>query len=125
MKNVIVAGGGAAGMMAAIAASRAGAGVILIEKNEKPGKKLFITGKGRCNVTNDCDPEDFFANIVSNPKFMYSAYYGFDNTCVMSLIEENGCPLKTERGGRVFPQSDHSSDIIRCLSSILKSRSRG
>lgn len=120
MKKVIVVGGGAAGMMAAIAASENGAEVSLYEKNEKLGKKIYITGKGRCNVTNDCDPEDFFNNIISNPKFMYSSYYSFDNTRVMEMIEEMGCELKVERGNRVFPVSDHSSDIISVLSKKMK-----
>jgi len=120
MKKVVIVGGGAAGMMAALSAANNKAETILIEKNEKLGKKVYITGKGRCNVTNDCDPETFFSNVVSNPKFLYSAYYGYDCTSVMSLIEQNGCPLKTERGGRVFPVSDHSSDIIRCFSDMLK-----
>lgn len=120
MKKIIVVGGGAAGMMAAIAASEAGAEVTLLEKNEKLGKKIYITGKGRCNVTNDCDPEDFFGNVISNPKFMYSAYYGYDNTRIMDLINEMGCPLKTERGNRVFPVSDHSSDIINALAKKMR-----
>lgn len=120
MNKVIVVGGGAAGMMAAIAASDVGADVTIVEKNEKLGKKLFITGKGRCNVTNDCEPDDFFSNVVSNPKFLYSAYYGYDNTRVMQLVEDMGCRLKTERGNRVFPVSDHSSDIINALSKKLK-----
>ena len=120
MKNkCIVIGGGAAGMMAALAASDDAWQVELLEKNEKLGKKIYITGKGRCNVTNDCEPDTFFANVVSNPKFLYSAYYTFDNTQVMQLLEENGCPLKIERGNRVFPVSDHSSDIIRTLQNAL------
>lgn len=119
MKCVVI-GGGAAGMMSAIAAANKGAEVLLYEKNEKLGKKIYITGKGRCNVTNACEPEDFFAHIVSNEKFMYSAYYGFDNNMVMDLIEKNGCRLKLERGNRVFPESDHSSDIIRTFGDILK-----
>jgi len=120
MKKVIVVGGGAAGMMAAITAAYNGSETLLIEKNEKLGKKLYITGKGRCNVTNDCEPEIFFSNVVSNPKFLYSSFYGFDDSCVVSMIRDNGCPLKTERGGRVFPVSDHSSDIIKCFQSLLK-----
>jgi predicted Rossmann fold flavoprotein len=115
----VVIGGGAAGMMAAYSASESFNEVILLEKNEKLGKKVYITGKGRCNITNDCTPEDFFANIVTNPKFLYSAYYGFDNNMLMEFIKENGCPLKTERGGRVFPVSDHSSDIIKALNTAL------
>lgn len=120
MKNkCIVIGGGAAGMMAALALADDAWQVELLEKNEKLGKKIYITGKGRCNVTNDCDPDTFFANVVSNPKFLYSAYYTFDNTQVMQFLEENGCPLKIERGNRVFPVSDHSSDIIRTLQNAL------
>jgi len=122
MKKCIVIGGGAAGMMAAYAAACDGLQVELLEKNEKLGKKIYITGKGRCNVTNDCDPEVFFSNVVSNPKFLYSAYYTFDNTQVMQLLEENGCPLKVERGNRVFPVSDHSSDIIRTMQNALQKK---
>lgn len=118
--HVIVVGGGAAGMMAAIAAAQAGAGVTLLEQNEKLGKKLFITGKGRCNVTNAGDMDNLFANIMSNGKFLYSAFYGFDNRAVMELLEDEGCLLKTERGDRVFPASDHSSDVIAALSRALK-----
>lgn len=122
MRKCIVIGGGAAGMMAALAAADGGCQVELLEKNEKLGKKIYITGKGRCNVTNDCEPEVFFSNVVSNPKFLYSAYYTFDNTQVMQLLEENGCPLKVERGNRVFPVSDHSSDIIRTLQNALQKK---
>lgn len=107
-------------MMAAYAAASKGVSVTILEKNEKAGKKLFITGKGRCNVTNDCEPETFFENVISNPKFLYSAFYTFDNFAVMNLMEENGCKLKTERGNRVFPVSDHSSDIIKVLLELLK-----
>jgi len=120
MKKIIVVGGGAAGMIAAIAAAEAGAEVSLYEKNEKLGKKIYITGKGRCNVTNDCATEDFFGNVISNPKFMYSAFYSYDNTRIMELITEAGCELKVERGNRVFPLSDHSSDIISTLSRKMK-----
>lgn len=120
MKHVIVVGGGAAGMMAAIAAAENGAKVSLYEKNEKLGKKIYITGKGRCNVTNGCDAEDFFGNVVTNSKFMYSSFYNFDNTRVVELFESNGCQLKNERGNRVFPVSDHSSDVIACLHRIMK-----
>lgn len=122
MGRVIVIGGGAAGMMAAIAAADAGNRVCLIEKNEKLGKKLFITGKGRCNVTNAADMEAFFANVCVNPKFLYGAFYGFDNRAVMEFLERAGCPLKTERGERVFPVSDHSSDVIAALQRELKKR---
>lgn len=113
--KVIVVGGGAAGMMAAIFAARNNNSVILFEKNEKLGKKVYITGKGRCNVTNACDDDQFFENVVTNKKFMYSSYYGFTSSQVMELFEELRCPLKIERGNRVFPVSDHSSDVIGAL----------
>lgn len=119
MKTVVI-GGGPAGIAAAYAAAEAGDEVLLLEKNEKLGKKLFITGKGRCNVTNACDKDAFFEHIVSNPKFLYSAYSGFDNQAFMKLIEENGTELKIERGDRVFPVSDHSYDIIDALKNALK-----
>ena len=122
MKKVIVIGGGAAGMMAAIAAADAGAKVTIYEHNEKMGKKLFITGKGRCNVTNAGDMENLFANVMTNEKFLYSAFYTYDNQAVMDFIEKAGCPLKVERGDRVFPVSDHSSDIIAAFTRELKKR---
>jgi len=122
LSNVIVVGGGAAGMIAAIAAADKGAEVTLIEKNEKLGKKLFITGKGRCNVTNAADMETLFANVCVNEKFLYSAFYGFDNRMIMDFLEKAGCPLKVERGDRVFPLSDHSSDVIAAFSRELKKR---
>lgn len=122
MSKVIVIGGGAAGMMAAIAAADAGARVILYEKNEKLGKKLFITGKGRCNVTNAGDMENLFANVMTNEKFLYSAFYTYDNQAVMDFLEKAGCPLKVERGDRVFPVSDHSSDIIAAFQRELHRR---
>lgn len=115
MAKTIVIGGGAAGMMAAYAAAMCGNEVSLYEKNEKLGKKVYITGKGRCNVTNACETQDLFINIVTNPKFMYSPIYTFDNNMVQSFMEEWGCPLKTERGNRVFPQSDKSYDVINAL----------
>ena len=121
--DIVVIGGGAAGMMAAVAAARHTASenrVFLVEKNEKLGKKLFITGKGRCNVTNACEAEDFFQNVMEHEKFLYSAVYGFDSHAVMDFFEKAGCPLKVERGQRVFPVSDHSSDIIRALAHELK-----
>ena len=120
MRKVVVIGGGAAGMMAAATAARKGCRVVLFEKNEKPGRKLFITGKGRCNLTNACGMEDLFENVVTNPKFLYSAFYGFDNRSAMEWFEEAGCPLKIERGERVFPVSDHSSDVIGALVGQLK-----
>lgn len=115
MERTVVIGGGAAGMMASIHNARAGRPVILLEKNEKLGKKLFITGKGRCNLTNACDVSDLFSNIITNPKFLYSSFYGFSNQDTMAFFESIGLSLKVERGGRVFPQSDKSSDVIRCL----------
>lgn len=120
MANVIVIGAGAAGMMAAYAASLCGHQVLILEKNEKAGKKIYITGKGRCNLTNASDLETIFASIVHNGKFMYSSLYTFDNQAVMDFFITNGLEIKTERGNRVFPQSDHSSDVIRTLVQVLK-----
>lgn len=120
MAKVIVIGGGAAGMMAAIIAARNGKEVTVLEQNEKLGKKLFITGKGRCNFTNACDIEDLFGNVISNPKFMYSAFYTFSNDMVMDFFEELGMPYKVERGNRVFPVSDHSSDVIKVLEKEMR-----
>ena len=119
MNKVIIVGGGAAGMLAGIIAARNGCQVVLYEKNEKLGKKIFITGKGRCNVTNNCDPEELLQAVKSNNKFLYSAFYSFNSQDMMALLEESGVPLKTERGNRVFPLSDHSSDIIRGLERLL------
>lgn len=107
-------------MLAGVFAGRNGHEVHIFEKNEKLGKKLFITGKGRCNLTNNCETEELFQAVMSNPKFLYSAFYTFTPQDVMEFFEEAGVPLKTERGGRVFPQSDHSSDIIRALERELK-----
>ena len=115
MSKVLVIGGGAAGMMAAITAAANGGEVLLLEKNKKLGKKLFITGKGRCNITNAADTEDLFSAIVSNPKFLYSSFYSFTNSQVIDFFEGLGVKTKIERGGRVFPASDHSSDVIRAL----------
>ena len=120
MKKIAVIGCGAAGMMAALAAAESGGSVTIFEKNEKPGKKIYITGKGRCNVTNACDVSDFFDNVRRNPRFLYSAVYSYDNRAVMDFFEDNGCKLKVERGERVFPVSDHSSDIIRTLFNAVK-----
>ena len=120
MSKVIVIGGGAAGMMAAITAARKGLRVTLIEKNEKLGKKLFITGKGRCNITNAGDSEDLFNSIVTNKKFMYSSLNGFSNYDVLGFFDELGLPIKIERGNRVFPESDHSSDVIAALNKELR-----
>ena len=115
MSKIAVAGGGAAGMIAAVFAARNGNEVSLYEKNEKLGKKLFITGKGRCNLTNTAEMEDMFNAVVSNPKFLYSSFYSFTNDQTIAFFEELGVKTKTERGGRVFPASDHSSDVIHGL----------
>ena len=120
MSKVAVVGGGAAGMFAAIFAAKNGNEVHLFEKNEKLGQKLFITGKGRCNVTNAADIETLLANVRANPKFLYSAFYGCSNDMVMDFFEKEGCRLKVERGDRVFPLSDHSSDIIATLERAMK-----
>lgn len=119
--TVVVIGGGPAGMIAAAEAAGAGAHTILLEQNEKLGKKLYITGKGRCNVTNACERDGFFAAVVRNPRFLYSAFAAFDNRDLMALIERQGVPLKTERGGRVFPVSDKSSDILRAMERYVRS----
>lgn len=118
--RVLVVGGGPAGMMAAIQAAKQGNTVTLLEQNEKLGKKLFITGKGRCNVTNDCDVTELFDSVVSNKKFLYSAFYSFSNQDVKDFFEEQGLRLKVERGRRVFPASDKSSDVIKALGNALK-----
>lgn len=120
--RVAVIGGGAAGQIAAIKAAENGHQVTLFEQNEKLGKKLFITGKGRCNVTNAADRERFFRHVVRNPRFLYSAYAHFDSAAIMSLIETAGVPLKIERGQRVFPVSDHSSDILKALEKTVRAR---
>ncbi len=120
MKKVAIIGGGAAGMMAAICLARQQYEVVLFEKNEKLGKKLFITGKGRCNLTNDCSVSDLLANVVTNSKFMYSAFHGFDSAGVIEYFESIGLKTKTERGNRVFPASDHSSDVIKVLNKQLE-----
>ncbi|MCI6676197.1 MAG: NAD(P)/FAD-dependent oxidoreductase [Clostridiales bacterium] len=120
MKKIVVIGGGAAGMMAAIAAAKNGCHVDLFEKNEKLGKKIYITGKGRCNVTNASDMETVLSQVVTNRKFLYSAFYGFTNEDLMTLLERCGCRLKIERGNRVFPVSDKSSDVIAALQRELE-----
>lgn len=119
MSKVIVIGGGAAGMMAAYAAGMCGHSVILLEKNEKLGKKIYITGKGRCNFTNACSEEDFLKNVVSNPKFLYSAIYTFNSDAMIDFIEMHGTETKVERGNRAFPTSDHASDITKALKNGL------
>lgn len=122
MNKIIVIGGGPAGMFAAIAAAEAGSQVTLLEKNEKLGKKLYITGKGRCNITNAGDMDNLFANIMTNAKFLYSAFYSYDNQRVIDFFESNGLRTKIERGNRVFPVSDHSSDVIATLQKVLKEK---
>ncbi len=113
--KVVVIGGGAAGQIAAAEASGNGNEVILLEQNEKLGKKLYITGKGRCNLTNTADRDEFLRNVTRNPRFLYSALNAFDHRDICALIERNGVPVKTERGGRVFPASDKSSDVLKAL----------
>lgn len=120
MSKVVIIGGGAAGMLASVIAARNGHEVHLFEKNEKLGKKLYITGKGRCNITNACDTEELFPNILSNRKFMYSSIYGFSNHAMMEFLEELGLKLKIERGDRVFPESDKSSDVIQTLAKEMR-----
>ena len=115
MSRVAVIGGGAAGMMAAAFAAQNGHETVLLEQNDKLGKKLYLTGKGRCNITNAADIEEFFQHIPRNGKFLYSALYGFDNRAVVELLEAYGVETKVERGNRVFPLSDKSSDVIRAL----------
>lgn len=120
MAEILIVGGGASGMMAAVAAAQCGNRVTLFEKNEKLGKKLFITGKGRCNITNNAEVEDLFPAVISNPKFLYSAFYSFTNEQTVEFFEDLGVKTKVERGGRVFPLSDHSSDVIRALEREMK-----
>lgn len=120
MSKILIVGGGAAGMLASVYAARNGLEVHVFEQNEKLGKKLYITGKGRCNVTNNCPVEELFAAMAVNEKFMYSAFYGYTSQDTMRFFEDAGVALKTERGNRVFPVSDHSSDIIRALEKEMK-----
>ncbi len=121
MSKVIVIGGGAAGMFAAVTAAANGHQVQVFEKNEKLGKKLFITGKGRCNLTNACDMEELFDAVCTNEKFLYSAFYGFTNQDAIRFFEDCGLKTKVERGNRVFPVSDHSSDVIAALQRKMRS----
>jgi len=118
--KIIIVGAGAAGMAAAASSAENGADVTILERNEKAGKKIYITGKGRCNFTNAAPIEDFYQNIVTNPKFMYSAFAHFDNQDMVKFIEDAGVPTKVERGGRLFPVSDHASDITRAFTQTLK-----
>ena len=120
MSKVIVIGAGAAGSMAAIFAARNGDEVTVFEKNAKTGKKIYITGKGRCNITNAVSNEELIKNTIRNPKFMYSAFSTFTSEDVISFFESMGCPVKVERGSRVFPESDHSSDVIKALDKAME-----
>jgi len=118
--SIVVIGGGPAGMMAAGTAAAQGMRVTLLEKNEKLGKKLYITGKGRCNLTNNTDIPGLMNNILTNPRFLHSAFYAMDTAALMAFFEGQGVPLKTERGGRVFPVSDYSGDINDALRAYLR-----
>ena len=122
MSKVAIIGGGAAGMFAAVFAARRGHEVSVYEKNEKLGKKLFITGKGRCNITNACEIDELFASVLTNAKFLYSSFYGYTNEDVIRFFEDLGVKTKVERGNRVFPVSDHSSDVIKALEKEMKRR---
>jgi len=119
LSKVVVIGAGPAGLAAAYSAAMGGNAVTVIEKNEKAGKKLYITGKGRCNLTNDSTPQEFLKNVVRNSKFLTSALYAFSPEKTIEFFEENGLKLKTERGGRVFPVSDKASDVTSCLLKCL------
>ena len=118
--RIAVIGGGPAGMMSAITASQMGADVTLFEKNEKVGKKMYISGKGRCNLTNNCSVKDFFANVPTNPKFLFGALHKFTPQDTVDFCQNRGLQLKTERGNRVFPQSDKSSDVIKLFARELQ-----
>lgn len=122
MSETVIIGGGAAGLMAACAAADKGCRVTVAEKNERPARKLMITGKGRCNVTNNCDVDTLISNVPKNPKFLYSAFSQFNSQDVMRFFENTGVPLKTERGNRVFPVSDKAVDIVDALVSAAKHR---
>ncbi len=119
MKKVLVVGGGASGMMAAIAAAESGHDVTLLERNEKLGKKIYITGKGRCNLTTSVATQDFFRGIFVGEKFVYSAVYGFDSVSLLNLLASVGLKTKTERGNRVFPNSDKASDVTKALQKLM------
>ena len=118
--NIVIVGGGASGMMAAYSAAANGHEVTLLEQNEKLGKKIYITGKGRCNLTNNCPIDEFYGHVVRNPKFLYSAFGAWDNADMIRLLNEAGCETKVERGDRVFPVSDHASSVTKALTDELK-----
>lgn len=120
MRKIVVIGGGAGGMMAAVFAARSGAQVTLLERCEKLGRKVYITGKGRCNLTNDCTVDEFMQEVPRNPRFLYSALSCFSPQDMMALLEENGCPTVTQRGRRVFPATEKASDVTRALEGILR-----
>lgn len=120
MHKVIIVGGGAAGMFAAVTAASRGCDVTLLEKNEKLGKKIYITGKGRCNLCNDVNADDYIKNVVSNPRFLYSSINTFSPEDTQKFFSEHGLRLKIERGGRVFPYSDKASDVTRTLEKVLR-----
>lgn len=122
VRKVLVVGGGAAGMLAALFAAENGAAVTLLERNEKLGKKVYITGKGRCNITNTAEREAFMQAIYRNPRFMYASFAAFDNQDMIRLMENLGVPVKVERGNRVFPESDHASDVTNALRRALEQR---
>ena len=118
--EILIIGGGPAGMMAAVSAAGQGAKVLLLERNSRLGRKLLITGKGRCNVTNNCDRDTLLNNIPRNPRFLYSAFAQFSPEDTMAFFESRGLPLKTERGNRVFPVSDKAADVERTLESAVR-----
>ena len=122
--DIAIVGLGAAGLMAAAVALRAGARVTVFEKNDRPGRKLAITGKGRCNLTNNCTVQEFFPNVITNPRFLYSAIAKFSPADTIAFFEELGVPLKTERGGRVFPESDRAADIVDALTGAIRGARR-
>ena len=125
MHNIVIIGGGAAGMMAAIHASRLGANVTVLERNQKLGKKVYITGKGRCNVTNDCTLDEFMKEVPRNPRFLYSALAYFTPQGMMELLEDAGCPVVVQRGRRVFPASEKASDVNRALEKTMREQGVG
>ena len=122
MRSVLIIGAGAAGLMAAVFAAGAGAEVTVLERNEKPGKKIYLTGKGRCNVTNDCTMEEFLREVPQNPRFLYSALSFFSPEDMKNLLAENGCPTITQRGRRVFPVTEKASDVTRTLVRVAQQR---